>query len=100
MATETDVEVQPLPLPPPDSLRGQYLAAALALAEYETLADGTVYAQVLALPGVWANADTEDSCRRELAEVVQGWIALGLDLGHPIPILAGVDLNPRRVAAA
>jgi len=37
------------------------------------------------LPGVWATGKTFEDCRNELISVIEGWIALRLRLGDPIP---------------
>ncbi|MGH9390828.1 MAG: hypothetical protein ACRD1Z_14525 [Vicinamibacteria bacterium] len=34
-------------------------------------------------------------CETELRAVLEGWILLGLKLGHSLPIIAGIDLNQR-----
>jgi predicted RNase H-like HicB family nuclease len=39
------------------------------------------------LPGVWATGKTFEDCRNELISVIEGWIALRLRLGDPIPPL-------------
>jgi hypothetical protein len=38
---------------------------------------------------VWANATTLEACREELQDTLEGWIILGLRLGHTLPILNG-----------
>jgi len=65
-----------------------YIKAALRRAKYEIIEDdSSVYAEILELPGVWANAAIFEECREELAEVVEGWVLLGIKRGHEIPIL-------------
>jgi len=77
-----------------------YIKAALRRAKYELLEDDdTVYAEVSELPGVWANAPTWEECREQLAEVVEGWVLLGIKRGAEIPVLDGVDLNLIGVSA-
>ena len=44
-------------------------------ATYELLDDGTFYGEVPPLAGVYANANTLEACREELAEVLEGWVA-------------------------
>ena len=34
------------------------------------------------------------ACREELQSVLEGWIILGLRLGHTLPVVDGVDLTP------
>ncbi len=71
----------------------QYLAAALGLAHFELLDDGSYYGEVVALPGVWADGDTLEQCRQQLQEVLEDWVVLTLRSGDPLPPLGGIDLN-------
>ena len=71
-----------------------YIQAALQQATYEILEDGTYYGEIPALQGVYANAETLEACRTLLQEVLEGWLLLGFQLQHPVPILDGIDLNP------
>jgi predicted RNase H-like HicB family nuclease len=77
---------------------------ALAQATYEYGADTESWcAWVEALPGCWSQADTVEEARREMAEVIEGWLILSLQRGHPIPELngrtVGYALRGERVAA-
>ena len=38
-------------------------------------------------------ASTLESCREELQDALEGWIILGLRLGHSLPVLNDIDLN-------
>ena len=72
----------------------QYILAALHVATYELLPDGEgYYGEIAVLSGVWANAATLERCREELRQTLEGWIVLGLRLGHALPVVAGIDLN-------
>ncbi len=71
----------------------QYIQAAMSHATYELLPDGTFYAEIPDLRGVYASADTLESCRVQLQEVLEGWIVLGLRLNHAIPPVDGVSLD-------
>lgn len=64
-----------------------YIRVAMQKATYELLEDGTFYGEIPECPGVLANATTLESCREELQDVLEGWIILGLRLGHNLPIL-------------
>jgi predicted RNase H-like HicB family nuclease len=64
-----------------------YIRTAMQQAHYEILEDGTYYGEIPALQGVYANADTLEACREELQGVLEGWIILGLRLGHSLPVL-------------
>lgn len=76
----------------------EYIRAAMRHAMYEILEDGTYYAEIPHLRGVFANQKTLEACREELKSVLEGWILLGLQLGHPLPIVDGIDLNQREIA--
>ncbi len=64
----------------------QYLAAALERAHYEIIDDEEpYYGEVPELAGVWATGKSLEECRRNLAEVIEGWILLRLNRGMAIP---------------
>ena len=70
-----------------------YITAALRRAHYELLPDGEgVYAEIRELPGVWANGDTVEETREALRLALEGWIALALARGVPIPELDGLGI--------
>jgi predicted RNase H-like HicB family nuclease len=80
-----------------------YFEAAMELAHYEKLEDGSYAGEVAKLPGVVAFAATLKECERQLRSTVEDWVLVGLKMGHPLPRLAGIDLNKRhhgRVASA
>ena len=76
----------------------QYVQAAMRKATYEILSDGTFYGEVPGFQGVYANAPTLEACREELQEVLEGWIVLGLRMGHTLPVVEGIDLVVREEA--
>ena len=63
----------------------EYITAALSNANYKILDNGEYVATVPGLQGVWATGKTIEGARTELVEVIEGWIALRLRLGLPIP---------------
>lgn len=72
----------------------KYVAAALRLALIEQLEDGTWYAEVAELPGVWAASDSETDLPSELELVLRGWLALKREDGDTdVPVLEGIDLR-------
>lgn len=71
----------------------EYVQAALKLAEYDTLEDGSYVATVEGLQGVIAIGNNIEDCRRDLIDVIEGWIALRLRLGDRIPSIQGVSIN-------
>ena len=50
-------------------------------------------ARYRASAGCYANAPTLEECREELQEVLEGWIIVGLRLGHELPIVDTIDLG-------
>lgn len=70
-----------------------YINAALWRAHYELLEDNSYYGEIPGLDGVLANATTLEECRAELQEVFEGWILLGLQMGHELPALDGIKLT-------
>jgi predicted RNase H-like HicB family nuclease len=70
----------------------EYVQAAMRCARYEILEDGTFYGEIPDFQGVFANADTLEDCREQLRQVLEGWIVLGLRLGHQLPVANGISL--------
>lgn len=69
-----------------------YIRAAMSMAHYEILEDGSYYGEIAGLTGVLANAAGLERCRDELQDVLEGWIILGLRLGHTFPAANGVAI--------
>ncbi len=77
-----------------------YIRAAMRHATYDLLPDNEgFYGEIPSMQGVYANADTLDACRDELQGVLEGWIMLGLAMGHPFPEIDGQALIVQRDAA-
>lgn len=70
-----------------------YIRAAMRQAQYKILEDNTFYGEIQNFVGVYANEDTLEDCREELQEVLEGWILLGLRLGHYLPQVDGIRLD-------
>jgi len=51
----------------------EYISAALKMAEYKRLEDGSWFAEIPGFDGVWANGETVEMCRSELSEVLEEW---------------------------
>jgi len=71
----------------------QYIQRAMARAHYELLDDGTFYAEIPGIQGVYANSETLETCREQLQEVLEDWIMLGFHQGHTLPVIDGINLN-------
>ena len=70
-----------------------YLEEALAAATYDKLEDGTFAGRIPPCAGVVAFGTTLIECERSLRSTLEDWLLLGLRLGHPLPVIGGVDLN-------
>ena len=76
-----------------------YIRAAMHQAKYEILPDdGTFYGEIPGFAGVYANADNLESCREELAEVLEDWILLRISKNLPLPVIDGIELSIKEVA--
>ena len=70
-----------------------YVEQALAAATYDKLEDGIFAGRIPPCPGVVAFAETLRRCEDELRSTLEDWLLVGLRLGHPLPIVGGIDLN-------
>ncbi len=70
-----------------------YVRSALAQAEYDKLDDGSYAGRIPSCEGVLAFSGSLLECEDELRSTLEDWILLGLRLGHPLPVIAGIDLN-------
>ncbi|NOZ59719.1 MAG: type II toxin-antitoxin system HicB family antitoxin [Euryarchaeota archaeon] len=73
----------------------EYINAALEKARYEIIDDEEepFYGEVPELRGVWATGKTLEECRRNLAEVIEGWIIIRIKRGLPIPPINGRTID-------
>lgn len=74
----------------------EFIEKQLRRARYELLEDKTYYGEIPGLRGVWANAKRLEDCRKELSEVLEGWLLLKLRDGDSIP---GLKVEMRRRVA-
>ena len=65
----------------------EYIDEALERARYELIDDPDTPCEVPELPGVWATGDTLEVCRRELKDVIEGWLLVSVRQSPPIPPL-------------
>jgi predicted RNase H-like HicB family nuclease len=77
----------------PRYILSEYVRAAMAEAVYEKIQDGTYSGQIPSCKGVLAFADSRKACEAELHSTLEDWILVGLKLGHPLPVIAEIDLN-------
>ncbi len=77
----------------------EYVASAMKLAHYEILEDDkSYYGEIKECEGVYANAPTLEACRKELEEVLEGWILLRVSKNLQLPIISGIDLRVKEVS--
>ena len=71
----------------------EYIDKAMRHAQYEQIEDGTYFGRIPGFKGVWANNPTEQGCREELHEVLEGWILLNIADHTPLPSVDGMTLE-------
>ncbi|MBA4121638.1 MAG: type II toxin-antitoxin system HicB family antitoxin [Acidobacteria bacterium] len=77
----------------------RYIQAAMRQAKYEILSDdGSFYGEIPDFQGVYANAETLESCREELAEVLEEWIFFRISRNLSLPIVNGLKLAIEKVS--
>jgi len=70
-----------------------YVDRAMKHATYDKLEDGTFVGRVPPCKGVIAFGATLSECEDELRSTLEDWIFIGLKLGHPLPVIAGINLS-------
>ena len=70
------------------------IEAATEPARSDKLQDGSFAGAIPKLAGVIAFGKTLKQGEHELRSTLEDWILVGLRLGHTLPRLAGMDLNP------
>ena len=79
----------------------EYVDEALRRARYEMIDDREpFYGEVKDLKGVWATGKTLEECRRNLKEVIEGWILVSIKKGLKIPRLGKYTIKEIRETAA
>lgn len=71
----------------------EYVEQAMEQAVYDKLEDGTFNGRIPSCQGVLAFGTTLRECEYELRSTLEDWILVGLKLGHPLPVIGGIDLN-------
>jgi predicted RNase H-like HicB family nuclease len=72
-----------------------YIDAAMALASFDKLEDGSFAGEIKKLPGVIAFGKTLKQCEEELRSILEDWILVGLRLGHELPSQVDAILGRR-----
>ena len=77
----------------------KYIQSAMHRAKYEMLPDdGTFYGEIPGFDGAYANANTLESRRGELEEVLEEWILFRVSKHLPLPVVEGIELTIKEVA--
>jgi len=71
----------------------EYVSLLMGQAAYDKLEDGTFAGRIPQCKGVLAFGATLRECEDELHSTLEDWIFVGLKLRHPLPVIAGIDLN-------
>ncbi len=64
-----------------------YVRAAMRYAQYKQFDDGTIYAAIPELHGVWANEQTREATEAELRSALEDWIRFRMANHRPIPAI-------------
>ena len=73
----------------------QYVRVALERAHYEIIDDPEpYYGEIAECKGVWATGKTLEECRRNLEQVLEGWIVVRLQRGLSIPPVGESVIRP------
>jgi predicted RNase H-like HicB family nuclease len=80
--------------------RSEYMKAAMRKARFDQMEDGKWFASIPGFAGVWASASTVDEARKELSDVLDGWISVHTEHGkNSLPDVDGLSFheNPKRM---
>jgi predicted RNase H-like HicB family nuclease len=70
-----------------------YVKQAMAHAVYDKLEDGSFAGRIPPCKGVVAFSSSLRDCQDELRSTLEDWLLVGFKLGHPLPVIDGIDLN-------
>lgn len=68
----------------------EYLEKQLKKSKFKRLKDGSYFGSIPGFPGVWANKETLNTCKKELQEVLEEWLFLKVRSKEHIP---GFDIK-------
>ena len=71
----------------------EYIQNAMRLAHYELMENGRFFGTIAGCKGLYAEGKTLEQCREELQSTLEDWLLLGLQLGHNLPVIDGINLN-------
>ena len=71
----------------------EYMEHAMQKARYELIENGRFFATIPRCKGLWAVGKTLEECREELRSTLEDWLLLGLQLGHHLPVIDGINCS-------
>ena len=72
----------------------EYIEQALNQAHYEMIDDEEpYYGEVKELNGVYATGASLEECRKNLKEVIEGWIIISIQKNLPIPKIGNLEIK-------
>jgi predicted RNase H-like HicB family nuclease len=71
----------------------EYIQSAMSRAHYELMENGVFFGTISGCKGLWAEGKTLEKCRAALQGALEDWLLLGLQLGHTLPVIDGINLN-------
>jgi predicted RNase H-like HicB family nuclease len=78
----------------------EYIQAAMRHAHYELMESKRFFSSIPECRGAWGEGASLEECREELRGALECWIIVGLRHGDKLPIIDGIDLNPKVYAEA
>ena len=79
----------------------EYIEESLKRAHYEMIDDKEpYYGEVKELKGVWATGNSLEECRKNLRDVIEGWILISIKKEIQIPKLGNVEIKEVKEHAA
>jgi predicted RNase H-like HicB family nuclease len=79
----------------------EYIEEALKKAHYDKIDDEEpFYGEIRQLKGIWATGKTLEECRKNLKDVIEGWILLSVKKGISIPKINNLGIKEQKEVAA
>ena len=78
----------------------EYIEHAMRHAHYELMENGSFFGNIPPCKGAWGEGKTLEECREELRGALESWIIVGLRHGDALPVIDGIDVNPKAHAEA
>ena len=76
----------------------RYVERALRKARYVQLEDGTYCATVPGLRGVVGTGVSVETCREQLAEVIEAWVLVRVARGLAVPAIGGATVHVKKAS--